>query len=384
MVAQPDFKIRFSFAAKRLSPITDAIMHKRRKNQCGQLTQRRWPTAVDLYSGSGAVSAALKKHHFRVVAAVDNDPVACETYRLNHPRTHMIESDIRKVNPKDIRRYDLAGKDLDLLVVCAPCQPFSSQNRNKTTDQRSRLILQAGKFAKILRPRLIFFENVPGLASHKKLLRALKRELGEKYRLSSAEKIDAADFGVPQRRVRCIMFATRSSRLPILPTPTTPTGNRITVRDTISHLKSLKSGEIDVHDTLHAARRHQKIALRRLVKVPKNGGSRTSLPPHLKLACHVNVRSGSFSDVYGRMSWDLVAPTLTTGCTDITRGRFAHPQDNRAITPREAALLQTFPANYKFAGNSGEVQIQIGNAVPVRLIEALTFTFRRSLAEISR
>lgn len=293
----------------------------------------------------------------------------------------MIEGDITKVDPSDIRRDDLGGEDVDLLVVCAPCQPFSSQNRKRGVDERSRLILQAGRFAQILRPRVIFFENVPGLAAHSELLDELRQKLGQDYNLGHPERVDAADFGVPQRRVRCIMIATRGTMPPPLPEATTPKGQRITVKQTIGHLLRLRAGECDPTDDLHSARRHQDIALRRLAAIPKDGGSRSSLPSELELACHASVKASKFSDVYGRMSWDLVAPTLTTGCTDITRGRFAHPDDDRAITAREAALLQTFPPDYRFTGNASDVQTQIGNAVPVKLVEALTPTFRQVLSE---
>lgn len=342
---------------------------------------RRWPTAVDLFSGSGAVTAALKRRHFRVVTAVDSDQIACSTYRLNHPGIRMIEDDIRKVDPRSIRAVDLQGHDLDLLVVCAPCQPFSSQNRKRGADQRSTLILEAGRFARVLRPKIIFFENVPGLAAHSELLQRLKQELGKDYMLGMPERVDAADFGVPQRRIRCIMMATRGVKPPALPGPTTPQGLRATVEQAIGHLPSLSAGEKDEADALHAARKHQEIALRRLAAVPKNGGSRSSLPANLALTCHAAVAANKFSDVYGRMSWNDVAPTLTTGCTDVTRGRFAHPRDDRAITAREAALLQTFPETYKFLGNLSQVQIQIGNAVPVKLVEALTPVFRRAIKE---
>ncbi|MGQ9366510.1 DNA cytosine methyltransferase [Azospirillum sp. ST 5-10] len=342
---------------------------------------RRWRTAVDLYSGSGAVTAALKRRRFRVVAAVDSDPVACRTYRLNHPRIRMIQDDIRRVDPADIRERDLGGKDLDLLVVCAPCQPFSSQNRKRGHDDRSQLILQAGRFAEVLKPRLIFFENVPGLAAHASLLAELREALGPQYVLGEPQRIDAADYGVPQRRVRCIMLAARGVAPPELPPPITPKGKRVSVQQAIGHLRSLKAGEKDADDVLHAARHHQEIALRRLAAIPKNGGSRSSLPPELELACHVGVGKQKFSDVYGRMRWNDVAPTLTTGCTDITRGRFAHPEDDRAITPREASLLQTFPPDYRFTGTSSDIQTQIGNAVPVKLVEALVPTFRLAFAE---
>lgn len=350
-----------------------------------RLTKKRnrpsWPTVVDLYCGSGAVTAALRRSKFKVVAAVDNDALACETYRLNHPSVKLIQKDILTVNPEDIRKKALKGKDLDLLVVCAPCQPFSNQNKKRGTDERSSLILQAGRFAKALRPKLIFFENVPGIASRSELLEELKREMGDDYLLGDPHKVDAADYGVPQRRVRCIMFATRKFQPPAVPTPTTPEGSRVTVRKTIEKLRKLEAGGSDPEDPLHSARNHLPIALKRLRAIPKNGGSRCSLPVDLKLVCHKGIADSKYSDVYGRMAWDLVAPTLTTGCTDITRGRFAHPEADRAITLREAALLQTFPKEYRFAGNGSDIQRQIGNAVPVQLVEALAPVFRIAIRE---
>ncbi len=138
------------------------------------------------------------------------------------------------------------------------------------------------------------------------------------------------------------MFATRGHELPLPPLPTTPDGSRILVQDALKGLRRLCSGEKDAKDYLHFARNHKKIALDRLNYIPKNGGSRFSLPPHLELDCHKGKKG--YPDVYGRMKWEDVAPTLTTGCTDLTKGRFAHPEDDRAITLREAARLQTFHA----------------------------------------
>lgn len=338
--------------------------------------------AVDLFSGSGAVTTALKNSGFNVIAAVDNDPLACATYRANHPETTMFEEPIERVSPAHIRNTCAAGADIDLMVVCAPCQPFSSQNRKRGKDDRSKLILQAGRFARELRPKIIFFENVPGIALHDSLLDELKIELGSSYTLGDPQRVDAADYGVPQRRVRCIMLATRNSEPPTLPAPTTPQSRRATVQQAIGHLKRLKAGEHDPKDALHAARNHLPIALRRLAAIPKDGGSRSSLPSELVLPCHVGVGPSKYSDVYGRMSWGDVAPTLTTGCTDITRGRFAHPDDDRAITPREAALLQTFPSDYVFKGTMTDIQVQIGNAVPVKMVEAFASTFRSAITGI--
>lgn len=343
------------------------------------------PTAVDLYAGSGAVTAGLRRAGFRVVAAVDNDPVAGRTYKANHPTVRLYQADIRKIDPHRIRRCDLHGRNADLLIVCAPCQPFSSQNRKRGGDPRAQLILQATRFAEVLRPRLIFFENVPGLATAKNRsilaeLRGRLRKAG--YTLGDPVVVDAADHGVPQRRVRCIMFATQGHKCPGEPRRATPEGGRRTVREAIGHLRRLASGECDPADGLHRARIHQPIALERLSHIKKDGGSRSDLPSELVLPCHRDHKG--HPDVYGRMKWNDVAPTLTTGCTDLTRGRFGHPEDDRAITPREAALLQTFPPDYRFRGSPKQVATQVGNAVPVRLIEAFGPTFHRALWRMQR
>jgi len=155
----------------------------------------------------------------------------------------------------------------------------------------------------------------------------------------------------------------------------------VTVRQTIGGLKQLCSGEHDPDDQLHFARKHHSIVLQRMDYIPEDGGSRSSLPPDLELECHKG-RKNDFPDVYGRMMWDDVAPTLTTGCTDVTKGRFAHPRDNRAITLREAALLQSFPPHYRFFGNSGQIARQIGNAVPVNMIRTLALSLKRCLQNI--
>lgn len=341
---------------------------------------KKWPTAVDLFSGCGAVTEALKRRHFRVVAAIDNDPISCLTYRTNHAAVRLYEKDIRRVSPYEIRSELLSNRNLDLLVVCAPCQPFSSQGRKDSEDARARLILSAVRFATVLKPKLILFENVPGFATPRfvSILDELRRRLRRiHYRTGDPEMTDAADYGVPQRRERCILIARRAGQPPRLPPATTPSGRRKSVRWALEDLPKLSSGERDADDPLHFSRKHHAITLRRLSHIPKDGGSRFSLPKRLVLKCHKDY--SGHPDVYGRMSWDDVSPTLTTGCTDVTRGRFAHPQDNRAITLREAARLQTFTDSYWFEGNSSEIAAQIGNAVPVKLIEEITPVLRAQL-----
>lgn len=339
-------------------------------------------TAVDLFCGCGGVTEGLKQVGFNVVAAVDNDPVACRTYIVNHPDVTLYRNDIDDVDPMVIRQNDLNGQDVDLLVVCAPCQPFSNLNRERgKMDSRRTLILKAINFTRVLNPAVIFFENVPGLARNSDIIEQLEIELSKlEYQLSRPAKVDTADYGVPQRRNRCIMFATKGAVPVELPPPSTPEGQRKTVKDAIGMLSPLRSGERDPHDPLHVARMHSELNIQRLHYIPPNGGSRFALPEELQLKCHKGHKG--HPDVYGRMSWEQVAPTLTTGCTDITKGRFAHPEQNRAITMREAALLQTFPPSYKFEGNSTQISRQIGNAVPVEFVKALTPVFRRVIKEV--
>ena len=169
------------------------------------------------------------------------------------------------------------------------------------------------------------------------------------------------------------MLASKYHTSPDLP-QSGAEGIQSTVRNAIGDLKSLRSGEADPDDALHFARNHRLVTLERLKYIPRDGGSRDSLPYELQLECHK--RHKGHPDVYGRMAWDAVAPTLTTGCTDLTRGRFGHPRDDRAVTLREAARLQTFPDNYRFIGNSKEIASQIGNAVPVEFIKHLAPTLR--------
>jgi DNA (cytosine-5)-methyltransferase 1 len=325
--------------------------------------------AIDLYCGAGAVTSALIDTGYSVIAAVEFDPAVAKTYRANHPDVHLVERDIRRVRLKDLV-LKVNTSEIDLLAVCAPCQPFSNQNHMRhKPDKRRDLILQSIRFARRFKPKLIFFENVAGLVSPKfaPLLKALAKSLRKLgYELSAPQKVDAADFGVPQRRVRCIMVASRLGVAPIPPLVPTKIKRR-TVRHAFSGLHRLNSGQKDSSDTLHFARSHSAINLRRLAAIPKNGGSRDSLPVHLQLRCHIGYKG--HPDVYGRMRYDSVAPTLTTGCTDITRGRFAHPTQHRAITLREAARLQTFPDRYIFHGCASEIALQIGNAVPYRMMK---------------
>lgn len=329
-------------------------------------------TAIDLFSGSGAFTQGLKTEGFMILAAVDIDSVACRTYRANHPEVRLVEDDIRRISAIALRDELGFRNRLDLLVVCAPCQPFSSHNKKRgLEDSRADLVLESLKFIDVFKPRAVLFENVPGITVIGPLHLLTERLEVLGYFLGKPKNLDAADCGVPQRRARCIMLAARDREIVDRFYDAITSQPRMTVRQAIGDLRSLSAGERDPTDPLHFARNHRSVALTRLRHIPKDGGSRTDLPPELELPCHRGRAKNDFPDVYGRMKWDDVAPTLTTGCTDITKGRYVHPTDDRAISLREAALLQSFPREYKFVGTPSQIARQIGNAVPVAMARTL-------------
>jgi DNA (cytosine-5)-methyltransferase 1 len=349
------------------------------------------PTLIDLYSGSGGVTTGFKNQGFQVLAAVEWDHTAAQTYSQNHPEVMMYEDDIRKIKPdKVMEQLGLRQGDLTVLSACAPCQPFSRQNRVNKDAGRTELILEVLPFIAVFRPKFILMENVPGLNKGKnkkildKLIKALHDEHG--YTVSGPFIVDAVNYGVPQFRKRLIVPCSLEDISLSLPETTHAAPKEAemlgkkkwrTVQDAFTGLSKLASGQKSKTDQLHQARKHTTLNLERLSYIPKNGGSRQSLPERLQLACHKN--NTGYNDVYGRMDFKRPANTLTTGCTNFTKGRYAHPTANRAITPREAARLQTFPDEYKFSGSNEHIALQIGNAVPVVLAGAFAQYFIKLL-----
>jgi DNA (cytosine-5)-methyltransferase 1 len=345
------------------------------------------PTLIDLFSGSGGVTQGFKNQGFQTLAAVEWDHIAAETYKTNHPDAVMYEEDIRKIKPQEVKqRVKLSEGELTVLTACAPCQPFSRQTRLNKRDGRTQLILKVLPFVEVFRPKYIMMENVPGLNKGKnrailnKLIKSLQND--HKYKVFGPFIIDAVNYGVPQFRKRLILLASRDDIALSVPETTHVSSKRAkklgkaswkTVKEAFQGIEKLRSGQKSRTDPLHQARKHTKLNLERLKFIPKNGGSRHSLPKHLQLVCHEG--ETGYNDVYGRMDFRQPANTLTTGCTNFARGRYAHPTADRAITPREAARLQTFPDQYQFVGGYDQVSVQIGNAVPVLLAEAFAKYF---------
>lgn len=343
-------------------------------------------TAIDLFSGCGGLTLGLKKAGFAVLGAVDSDSVAVETYHMNHPEVAVWEGDIRRLTVKAVmQELHLEPGELDLVAGCPPCEGFSTlrtlNGGREVVDRRNELIFEFLRFVRVLRPKAVMLENVPGLADDERFVRfctALK-QLGYEPQF---KVLNAADFGVPQRRRRLILVAGLGRRL----TLAEPEANRRTVRDAIGMLATAGSSG----DVLHDLPERRSTRVREIIiQIPRNGGSRLSLPDAHRLGCHA--RCDGFKDVYGRMAWDSVAPTVTSGCFNPSKGRFLHPEEDRCITMREAALLQAFPDDYAFSLRRGKTHVatMIGNALPPEFIyrhasELAVHLLRSSGSEMSK
>lgn len=335
--------------------------------------------AIDLFSGCGGLTLGLKQAGFMVSGAVEIDAAASATYAKNHPDVTLKQMDIRKVSPKKfMKELGLRQGQLDLLAGCPPCQGFSSlrthNGAKRNRDVRNDLVGEVLRFARAFRPKTIMIENVPKLADYKPFKELCTKLEKMGYSVCSEIK-NAALYGVPQRRRRLIMLASRGSEIKFAEVAK----KRRTVRQTISALTPPRKSR----DILHAMaedRRSEKI--RRLIRdIPKNGGSRTDLPDSRQLKCHK--KSNGFKDIYGRMAWDDVAPTITSGCFNPSKGRFLHPEKNRAITMREAALLQSFPRGYFFDPSLGKtaIALMIGNALPPEFIRRHAIEIKAALSK---
>lgn len=336
-------------------------------------------TAIDLFSGCGGLSQGLTDAGYRVLAAVEIDQKACETYRANHRDVELLVGDIRQVSAaKLMRRTGLKKGELDLLAGCPPCQGFSTlrarNGQDAATDPRNDLVDEFARLALALRPKMIMMENVPALARYEKFINFVERLSASGYQVIS-KVLDVSDFGVPQRRKRLILSASRVGQ----PRLAAEVAARTTVREAIGDLPPAgKSGDA-LHD-IPTKRRSARVQAM-IEAIPKDGGSRHSLPDLMKLDCHS--RTSGFNDVYGRMKWEDVSPTITSGCSNPSKGRFIHPQEDRPITLREAAILQGFPGDYRFVVSHGKeaIALMIGNALPPKFIAAHGLAMAQGLSK---
>jgi len=328
---------------------------------------------IDLFCGIGGLTNGLIKEGLDVVAGIDNDPTCKFGYEYNN-RTAFIGKDILDVSADDVNGLFGSRKGtIKVLAGCAPCQPFSKLNQKKITDKQLEPL---GKFAQLIeevKPDIVSMENVSGLADAKKypifqtFIDTLKRN-GYKYKY---EIVDVSEYGVPQNRRRLVLLASKFGDIQLI--KRTHKDKKVTVRDVISGLEPIRHGEVSAKDPLHRARELSPLNLKRIRATPHNGGNSDSWSKDLVLKCHKKKSGKTYSHtVYGRMRWDQPAPTMTTQCIGLGNGRFGHPEQDRAISLREAALFQTFPKNYEFVDPESQFVVAnvakfIGNAVPVRL-----------------
>ena len=330
--------------------------------------------AIDFFCGAGGLTRGLLDAGIEVLAGVDNDERLRETYIHNNAPSRFINSDIDKIKIHRLREIlGIQDEDTTLYAACTPCQPFSTLNRLQGKDERKSLLLDFAEIVDECPPDFIIVENVPGLNNaigkeiYKKFLKVLK-----KHKFSeAADLLDAKHFGVPQTRKRFILVASRRGSIS-LPSPATDTDQFTTVRECIEKYPAIANGEASADYPNHVSRELKPHLLRIVQAVPKDGGSRRDVEDtSILLKCHQE-KPNVHKDVFGRMTWDAPSPTLTCRCIDVYCGRFTHPEQDRGISVREAAALQTFGDNYEFFGTSLlGISRQIGNAVPVKLAEQL-------------
>jgi len=335
--------------------------------------------AVDLFCGVGGLTAGLIQAGIKVKAGYDIAEDCRFAYEYNNQAV-FVKKDVAEVSAEDVLSWYSEGS-IKLLAGCAPCQPFSTYNqgRDTTKDKKWPLLYHFSRLIKEIDPELVTMENVPDVTKHK-VYHDFIDELVSLGYIITAEEVACVDYGVPQTRRRHVVLASKISKINLIkPTHITP----ITVKDVISDLEPLTAGQKSKNDPLHAASRLSEINLKR-IKASEPGGTWRDWPEELRAECHKKESGKFYSAVYGRMHWDNPAPTMTTLCYGFGNGRFGHPEQDRAISLREAALFQTFPKNYQFSPINQPVIFKtvgrmIGNAVPVRLGEVVGISIVSSL-----
>lgn len=328
--------------------------------------------AVDLFCGVGGLTHGLIRSGINVTAGVDLDPYCRYPFEANNSAP-FIERDVKELSGDEVKPFLKQG-DYSLLAGCAPCQPFSTYSQSGRSKKRGldwQLVLSFGSLVSELKPDLVTMENVAQLAGHQVFQEFLGYLKG--YHVSWSV-VECTKLGIPQSRKRLVLLASKLGPEKLNLKPQFTTRER-TVREEIGDLPPISAGDQHVSDRLHSASSLSPINMQR-IRQSKPGGTWRDWDPELVAACHRKETGATYPSVYGRMDWDAPAPTMTTQCFGYGNGRFGHPTQDRAISLREAAMLQTFPREYKFLQSDEQVTFSrlgrlIGNAVPVRLGEAI-------------
>ena len=341
--------------------------------------------AIDLFCGAGGLTYGLQKAGITVVAGIDLDP-ACEYPFVSNNGSRFIMADIRDIELPVLRKL-YPSNAIRVLAGCAPCRPFSSLQRRakKSRNHEWGLLGEFARLAKGLMPQIITMENVPRLASHS-VFREFVDQLEEMDYHVDYKSVYGPRLGLPQQRRRLVLLASRLGVIEV------PAGARSpeefkTVRQVIGSLPSLTAGQKSINDRLHRARTMSDTNLKR-VRSSRPGGTWKDWPEDLKVDCHRTKKGSSFKSVYGRMEWDRPSPTITTQSHNFGTGRFGHPDQDRALSLREAAMLQTFPRRYRFVEPGAPIHFAtvgrlIGNAVPPMLGEVVGREIMRAVSAVS-
>lgn len=348
-------------------------------------------TAVDIFSGGGGLTVGLKRAGFKVVGAVEIETHAFATFKANHPEVNAYQQDVRTVSGTDLIALSPDGT-IDLVAGCPPCQGFTSLTaKYQREDPRNALVLEMARLVREIRPVAVMMENVPGLAKKgRPLFDDFIDELESLGYKVSCDALQVADFGVPQRRRRLVVLAGKGFSIPFpIPSHSNHKAKKLpwkTVREAIFGMpEPVRLGEAVKKGgpqkiNWHVVRTLTPVNEERL-RNSKPGESRAQLPNDLRPTCHKNIDDG-FTNVYGRMTWDQPSVTITAGCTTLSKGRFGHPSEDRTISVREAALLQTFPPYYFFDTPYMEhVCNIIGNALPCDFAEVLSRQVHKYIIE---
>lgn len=332
--------------------------------------------AADAFCGAGGLSLGLKKAGFQIVGGFDNDFHCIKTLRNNskyidHP---VFQSDIKEMlGGAFLNKIELDKGNIDLLAGGPPCQGFSVQRTiGEDHDERNLLVDDYGDLILEILPQFFLLENVPGIGGKRgiAIMEAFKSRMSKQGYFLHEKVLDAQNYGVPQRRKRFFLVGEKTNKSPRFEWPKT-IPKKITVRNTIEHLPPVSRDTKIPEYPMHRADKLSELNLKR-IRALKEGQARVDLPQELLAECHLlDAEKIGHRNVYGRMKWDEVAPTITARFDSFTRGKFGHPDQDRSISLHEGALLQTFPEDYSFVGNKVEVARQIGNAVPVKMAELI-------------
>lgn len=332
--------------------------------------------AVDLFCGVGGLTCGIQKAGINVLAGYDIEESCRFAYEENN-KAKFILKDIKDIGDSEIKDLYPEETDVKILMGCAPCQPFSAySHRYKDSDTRiekMNLLDYFGRQVELVKPDIVSMENVPQLAKDPVFLNFV--DLLERNGYSVSWKVVyGPDYDVPQNRKRLLLLASRLGEITLLP-PYKSKENYLNLKDVIGDLPRLKAGEQDKNDNLHKSRKLSELNIKR-IKSSKQGGTWLDWDPSLLPDCYKKASGSSYTSVYGRLEWEKPSSTITTQFVGYGNGRFGHPEQNRALSLREGAMIQTFPKTYQFVEKNAEVKfvklaVQIGNAVPVKLGELI-------------